>query len=723
MSAAALLVGDGYFSWASAQQESDPESADFILLDTIIIGGEKFPRDLFSTYTSVDVVTSEELDDFTANTIGQALNRSANVRSFENGSGNSSFVIRGLNADGVTQPSRAAPIISVMVDGAPQGIEATRRGSRGVWDVEQIEVLRGPQSTLQGRDSLAGSIQVKTKDPTWEPEFFLEGIAGSNDLVSGAFAVSTPIFEDQLAIRVAGQAFKQNKGIRYTNPALASLGEEEFQEIRGKVLFTPEALPGFTGLFTVSHTHDKPAWALVSGNFFDREFTDPSTAAEFRDTKVNRYIAELTYEISPVWTAKSVTSFVDTNVKIDTPSGYSSFRDDVRDYGDLSQDIQLTYDNPDSPFSGVFGIFAGRFEGHLQSDYQTTSLAGFGIPVADIQQLDGTNLTESVAAYADVRYDIGDRLTLLGGGRVLRDVVSANYTGHVIDEGGTETAIGGCLLFGIGCPPAAVYSSLDESSSVTNTVFLPKVGLAFDVTENQTLAATVSRGYRAGFSELAIGTTNINMVDPEFMWTYELAYRSKWLDDTLQFNANAFYNDYRNQQIPVYFDPVNFPGQTITVNAAESHSYGAEFEVRWMPTTHLDLFTSIGLLKTEFDKGSAIVNGASVNLAGNEFPEAPAITASLGGTYTHNSGFFVGGDVSFTDGFYSKGALDNMANQYLDSFTVVNLQFGYESEHLKVTAFAKNLFDEQYLTGIDSTGSLATIGDGRTFGLQVNGSF
>lgn len=64
-----------------------------------------------------------------------------------------------------------------------------------------------------------------------------------------------------------------------------------------------------------------------------------------------------------------------------------------------------------------------------------------------------------------------------------------------------------------------------------------------------------------------------------------------------------------------------------------------------------------------------------------------------------------------------------MANQYLDSFTVVNLQFGYESEHLKVTAFAKNLFDEQYLTGIDSTGSLATIGDGRTFGLQVNGSF
>src|SRR5690606_21505964 len=144
---------------------------------------------------------------------------------------------------------------------------------------------RGPQSTLQGRDSLAGSVLVKTKDPTWVPE----GIAGSNELLSGAFAVSTPVFQDQLAIRLSGQAFKQNKDIEYADPALARLGEDEFQEIRGKVLFTPEALPGFTGLFTVSHTHDTPAWALVSGpDFFDRRFEDSGqSAAEFRDTRVN----------------------------------------------------------------------------------------------------------------------------------------------------------------------------------------------------------------------------------------------------------------------------------------------------------------------------------------------------------------------------------------------------------------------------------------------------
>ena len=207
------------------------------------------------------------------------------------------------------------------------------------------------------------------------------------------------------------------------------------------------------------------------------------------------------------------------------------------------------------------------------------------------------------------------------------------------------------------------------------------------------------------------------------MWTYELAYRSRWLDDTLQVNANAFFNDYSNQQIPVYFDEVNFPGQTTTVNAGQSHSYGGELEVRWKPTPDLNLFSSVGIVKTEFDSGSAIVNGVAVDLAGKEFPEAPAVTASFGGVWTHQSGFFMGADVSYTDGFYSSGALDNMANQYLDGFTLVNAQLGFETENLKLTAFAKNLFDKQYLTSINSVGSKATVGDGRTFGLQLKGRF
>lgn len=678
------------------------------VLGPIIVQGEKIARDMFSTYTSAAIATAQDIDDTNSTTIGQTLNRMANVRSYETGSGNSSFVIRGLNADGVTQPSRAAPVISVVVDGAQQGVEATRRGTRGVWDVEQIEVLRGPQSTLQGRNSLAGSVLVKTKDPTWTPEFAVEGLAGSNDFASGAFALSAPIFQDQLAFRIAGQAWKSRKDIEYSDPAIASLGEDRFEEIRGKLLFTPEALPGFTGLFTISHTHDKPAWGLVSGpDFFARRFTDfDGSTAEYRDTFVNRYIADLSYEITPEWTVRSVTSLADTDVRISTPDGSAFIRDDTRDGSDLSHDMRVTYESPDSPFSGVFGVFAGRFRNDLKSHIQTTLLAPYGVPLIDVQVLDAKNRTESIAAYADMRYEFADRWTAMAGGRILHDTVSADYRGYALNI--DETLATGMPVFG----------SLDENNSISNTVFLPKLGLAFDFTDNQTLAVTASRGYRAGFSEAVAGTTQINTVEPEYLWSYELAYRSKWLDDRLQFNGNVFYYDYRNQQILTY-NP-NFPGQTVTANSARSHAYGAEIEARYQATPSLELFSSLGLLKTRFDEG---VTANGIDLTGREFPEAPTVTASIGALWRHESGFFVGADVSYTDGYYSAGDLANTPGRFVDSFTLVNAQLGYENENFSATAFAKNIFDKQYLTAVLDGGGQAVIGDGRSFGFKLTGKF
>ena len=94
-------------------------------------------------------------------------------------------------------------------------------------------------------------------------------------------------------------------------------------------------------------------------------------------------------------------------------------------------------------------------------------------------------------------------------------------------------------------------TSLAENVSNTNPEFLPKVGLAYDLTDNQTVAGTATKGYRAGFAEAVIGSGTNNRVAPEYLWSYELAYRSRWLEDRLQVNANTFYYDYRNQQLVV----------------------------------------------------------------------------------------------------------------------------------------------------------------------------
>lgn len=233
----------------------------------------------------------------------------------------------------------------------------------------------------------------------------------------------------------------------------------------------------------------------------------------------------------------------------------------------------------------------------------------------------------------------------------------------------------------------------------------------------------MSKGYRKGFSELPIGTTTINQVDPEFMWAYELAYRSKWWDDRLQLNANVFYYDYKDQQLSV--EVPGGAGQTMTQNVGKSHLYGGEIEARVRPLDGLTLFASVGLLKTKFDEAITFEQGALRNYAGKEFPEAPSVTASAGGIWKHQSGFFVSADVSYTDGYFSPRDLANNPLRYVDSFTLVNAQLGYETRHGTLAIFARNLFDEQYLTSIATPGPTgsASIGEGRVFGVRGQARF
>ena len=693
-----------------------------IVLDPVIVSGEKLPRERFETYASVGVVTGEEIEDLNIEDLNDALNMLANVRALPSGTGDSNFSIRGLNGEGVTQPSaRSQPIVQVSVDGALQGVEATRRGSRGIWDVDQIEVFRGPQSTLQGRNALGGAVVIETNDPIHEYEAIFSGEGGSDDRISGAFVFNAPIVQDQVAVRVAGQAYQSRNDITYTDPALKDLGKEEFEEIRGKILITPEAIPGLSALLTLSRTHDKPSWNTVTGpNFYDRVFDDPAnTAAEFRDTTVDRYIAELGYDFGNGWNLESTTALADTHVDINSPPGSIFARTDTRDVTDLTQDLRVTYDNG-GPLSGVFGLFAGQNTSDVKSSITTDTILGTSIPVSAIfgtpslliQDLDAEFQTTSIAAYTEMRYKMWDRFTVIGGGRLLRDEVSARIDGEALDFAATQAAIGQCFV--LGCVPQPAFAPLVEDSSVANVVALPKIGLAFDITPDQTIAATVNRGYRPGFSEVIPGSTQINVVDPEYLWSYELAYRSRWLGDSLEFDANGFYYDYKDQQILT--DNPAFPGQTIALNAGSSHAYGAEFEMRYRPIAPLQVFGSLGLVKTEFDDTVTVINGALVNLEGNAFPEAPTVTATVGALWHHHSGVFAGADVSYTDNFYSSGDLLN--EREVGGYTLVNAQLGYEVGPAKIAGYVRNLFDVDYLTSIGANNTFATVGDGRQFGIR-----
>jgi outer membrane receptor protein involved in Fe transport len=161
----------------------------------------------------------------------------------------------------------------------------------------------------------------------------------------------------------------------------------------------------------------------------------------------------------------------------------------------------------------------------------------------------------------------------------------------------------------------------------------------------------------------------------------------------------------------------------MALNIGKSHLYGAEIEARVRPIDGLTLFASIGLLKTKFDEATTFDGTSVVNYAGNEFPEAPSVTAAIGGTWKHRSGFFVSADVSYTHGYFSPRDLSNSPLRHVSSFTLVNTQIGYETKYGTVAIFSRNLFDEQYLTSIATPDVEATIGDGRVVGVRGTARF
>ncbi|MEM9097973.1 MAG: TonB-dependent receptor [Pseudomonadota bacterium] len=704
----ALLAGTGL----TFEQTGDdtyvlvPVSADGssseILLDKILVRGGKIERSLLQTPNSVGIVTSEDIENYVIEDTFDSFNLLGNVRRLNTGGGNDSFQIRGLSADGISDIANSQPLVSLIIDGATQNSEGLRRGARSTWDLEQVEVLRGPQSGLYGRAALAGAVVLTSKDPTYFYEGALRGDAGTLDTLGGSFMVSGPIIEDQVALRFSGDLQKESKDITFTDPLNGFFADDEYRNLRAKLLIEPQEIPDLRMLFTFNGAYDRTASAAVTGpNFFDRVFDESGLASEGREATVNNYIANISYDLGESLTLRSISSLIDTDLEIfSAPASTVYFRSDLRDGQDITQEVVLEIeDQQGSGLSGVvggfFGDFSTRTDSNIQADpgLQFTPPTSFGFLIP-VQVGNSISQTQSFAIYTDLRYNFYGPWSVLGGLRYQRD--SVRSASNI----------------------ASLFGDTTFDVSATFDALLPKIGLSYDINEAQSVSAFASRGYRQGFSENILGTTDRNDVDAEYVWTYELAYRFVSPEGDISFAANAFFNDYSDQQISIV-NP-NFGFGNNTFNIGESRSYGAEFEGRYDFGNGLSIFGALGLLKTEItDLADAVCAPSGGNCDGNEFPEAPNVTAGFGGTYRHDNGFFVTGDASYTGSYFSNSDINNTPTREIDGYFLANASIGYEREHFQARLYVKNLFDNDYITTLESSLNSAAVGDSRIFGGEI----
>jgi len=382
-------------------QSSEPEEAR---QETVIVTGEKQGRSLQDTVASVDVTTAEDIEALNIVDLEDALRRVGNAGFVTVGSGrNEQFTLRGVQSQGVTGGSNT-PVSTLYIDGAVVPNQAAGAAISNAWDVQQIEVLRGAQSTVQGRNSLIGAIVVNTKDPTDEFDWAARATYGTENTYELSGAVGGPIVEDQLGFRLSGQYTESDGFIERLD---GSRGDpEDTTVLRGKLRFTPDAIPGLEVNLTGIYSDETDGLALVDAADPDARI-QTADVVTVTDRELNLFSLNASYEINDTFDFVSLTTYssLETDEVGDfdglpaLPVPFTAIRLDQREQEDFQQEFRLLFDS--GPISGLVGaLYAER-----SSDDTTSTSQTFPIPPLDLTALGLNDVYLGVTQQATVPFN------------------------------------------------------------------------------------------------------------------------------------------------------------------------------------------------------------------------------------------------------------------------------------------------------------------------------
>lgn len=751
-SALSLAVAGAMPAFAADAADSAPVGDE-----EIIVTGEKAARSLQETTASVVVTTAARIENENLQTLQDVLSRTANVAETY---GSQGFTIRGIANRGVSGAGDA-PLTTIYIDGAAMPDQLVGFGPTDLWDMAQVEIFRGPQSTLQGLNALAGAIVMRSQDPTMEWHGRARASYARYDTTSFAGAVGGPLIPDELAFRVAAEK-RDSDGSIYNVTRQSGDNAVDSAMLRGILLWTPSALPGFTARASYSHFDRKGGYSFTYADTDVPDFHEERIATandpNDSDTRAEMATLELTYDIGSGLSLSSVTSFSDTDLLRrydgDTTSAPLSYGENPYQADTWTQELRLNYES--DWLSGLVGAYyynrdqqSGSYSLTLVPtpvDVATALLVQQGIPTDLAQQVVGLYAqalpsipvrydatygakVETYAIFADGRVRIADRLTGLAGFRWDHEKNRTASEQTAVFAGiFPDPAAYGELAPLIAGLNAGVQGLVDEAggggaatppSRRTFNAFLPKFGLEMAWTPDLSTSAVVQRGYRSGGTSINMARASVFAYDPEYTWNYELSLRSQWLDGQLTVNANAFYIDWKDQQVSANFGLNTYDFHT--VNAGKSHLYGFEVETSYRPVPALQLYASLGHVRTKFDEFTT-TEGTATDLSGLEFAFAPKFTLTGGIDWESHWGLKVNVNANYRSAVSTEVSRPQ-AETRVGARTIVNAKIGYDWNGLGLSVFANNLFDEQYVQYRYVEAHRAILGEPQVFGVLAEYSF
>jgi iron complex outermembrane receptor protein len=650
--------------------------------DPIVVTGERVARTLLETPSSVALYNERDIERASAARVEEVL---ALVPNLTLGNGSQGPAIRGQDTTGALQALPAflggnRPRTTVVVDGRRQTYNEFVFGDAPTWDIDRIEVFRSPQTTTQGQNSIAGAIFVHSNDPVFEAEGRARLIGGNGRLRQASAMVSAPLSPD-VAFRVSGD-LRYSKAASWIEDVMvgADPNHRVHGQIRAKLLALPKALPG--ARLTLAYAHTETQSPQIEGVKapFERRRDDSPGYGIFR-TNVDTLTLTARQDITPRLTAALVLSGGDSVARRLAIEGFGQTSNTGRDW---SVDATVNWSKP-AGVEAVAGISRNRVR--LRQTIDLSAFSGLG-RFRDVQ--------DGLGVFGQVELPLLARTTLSIGLRYQED-----RQRRVGDFDAITTVI-----------------PLDYDE--TFRAWLPKVSVAFAVTDDVRLGAMVQRAYNPGGTTLRFDTGAPDNFDAETLWNYEAFARASLLDGSLTLSGNLFYNDIHDAQRAksiIILAPIGLGvGFADLFNVPRARAVGGEAELRWRVSGKLEIRAGAGLLGTRITRASP----GAPEYAGKQFERSPAFTGIVAADWTPSEALRFSASVRHSDDYWSDDA--NSRRRRIPAFTVADLRAEWTKGSWSAFAYAQNLFDDFYLTYLFAP-EFGTAGDPREIGVGIEARF
>ena len=666
-------------------------------LEPITVTGDLWESELQRTTASVSVLTEELLQTSGTRHFGDLINSIPNLTWSATSSRPRYLQLRGIGENSQFEGETPDSSVRFLVD----DLDFTGIGSIGnLFDTQQVEVLRGPQAGAFGVNAAGGVVRIVSNEPTpyWTGQ--MEGTAGNDNLLSGGLAIGGPLLEkdpQQLSFRFSVYQLQQD-GFR-DNQFLNKEDTNERDELNTRLklrwqpnvdwqwdatLFYADADNGYdewslgnTGFDTFSNQpgrDEQESFATsLRGHWTGLNRVDMTTISSFTDTdSLNSYDGDWTNPIT-------------------TPDTYVGFAITERERQRWSQEIRFDSSDQEDALGFIDRWTAGLYLEEFEEDTAFNFIFD-GFPDPFETRLE----TRTLSLYGRGTHQFSERTRLTLGLRL--EHYDLETTTDFDDKPASE-----------------------NNPDFDDWLVGGKLTLEHDLSDNRTVFASITRGYKAGGANLFPGLEADvpTTYETENLWNYEGGLRATMFEQKLVIKGTVFYLDREDAQLR------SSSGQGLdftyaTANEGAAHHYGAELESTWFINKNWTLSAGLGLLETELEA------------TGAELSSAPSYTYNARLDYQAENGFFANFELAGSDSFFESNNPDNRDQRIRSEFIIYNAALGYTYENWTLTLWGRNLFDRRYEKRVFFFGNegpdyadtrYENPADPRQFGLTLNYSW